>query len=90
VSPAAAAAGGHHHAAMMGGVQTLGASTAGAAAIGVTAPLLHTLGYLLVTVVLAVVVYEKVGLRVLRRAWINVNVVWAAALVVAAVASVLG
>ena len=55
---------------------------------GVTAALVHTLGYLAVTAALAVVVYEKVGLRILRRAWINVNVVWAVALIVAAVMSI--
>lgn len=58
--------------------------------IGVTAALIHTLGYLAVTAALAVVVYEKVGLGILRRAWINVNVLWAVALIVAAVMSVLG
>ena len=57
--------------------------------IGVTAALIHTLGYLAVTAALAVVVYEKVGLRILRRAWINVNVLWAAALIVVAVMSIL-
>jgi hypothetical protein len=29
----------------------------------------------------AVVVYEKLGLRLLNRAWINLDVVWIAALV---------
>jgi hypothetical protein len=53
------------------------------------APIIHTLGYLVVTGVLAVVVYEKVGLRILRRAWINLNVVWAAAMVGAALFAVL-
>jgi hypothetical protein len=57
--------------------------------VGVTAALIHTLGYLAVTAAFAVVVYEKVGLRILRRAWINVNVLWAAALIVVAVMSVL-
>jgi len=41
------------------------------------------------TVVLAVIVYEKVGLRILRRAWINLDVLWAAAMIVAAVFAVL-
>lgn len=57
--------------------------------IGVTAALIHTLGYLAVTAGLAVVVYEKVGLGILRRAWINVNVLWAGALIVVAVMSIL-
>jgi hypothetical protein len=37
----------------------------------------------------AVVVYEKLGLAVLRRAWVNVDVVWAGALVVAGVVTLL-
>lgn len=50
-----------------------------------TAPLIHTLGYLTVTVALAVIVYEKVGLAILRRAWINVNALWAVALLASGV-----
>ena len=36
----------------------------------------------------AVVVYEKVGVAVLRRAWINMDVVWAVTIVVAGVAAI--
>jgi hypothetical protein len=82
----------HHHAAALGGGPTasvLAAGLAGVNALGVAAPLIHTLGYLVVTGALAIVVYEKVGLRILRRAWINLNVVWAAAMVAAAVLAVL-
>jgi hypothetical protein len=57
--------------------------------LGITAPLIHTLGYLAVTALLAVVVYEKVGLGVLRRAWINLDVFWAGALIVAGVGTLL-
>ena len=46
----------------------------------------HTAGYLLVTAVLAVVVYERAALHLLRRAWINVDLLWAAALVLTGVA----
>jgi len=41
----------------------------------------HTGGYLLVTGALAAVVYEWVGLRMLRKAWINLDLIWALALV---------
>jgi hypothetical protein len=78
----------HHHAMSLGGEHASPVLAAGITAlhpIGVTAPLIHTLGYLAVTGALAVVVYEKVGLRILRRAWINLNVLWAAALIAAAV-----
>lgn len=73
----------HHHAA------GLAVAGIGVDPIGVAAALVHTLGYLAVTAGLAVLVYEKVGLRILRRAWINVNVLWAGALIVAAAMSVL-
>jgi hypothetical protein len=42
----------------------------------------HTAGYLVVTVLVAAVVYEKVGLAVLRKAWVNMDLIWAGALVV--------
>lgn len=68
---------------------TLAAGLGDLDAIALAAPLVHTLGYLLVTVAVAVVVYEKVGLGILRRAWINLDAVWAAALVATAVVAVL-
>jgi len=46
------------------------------------ATLLHTAGYLLVTGIVAVVVYEKLGLRLLRKAWINVDFFWSFALMI--------
>ena len=49
------------------------------------APAVHTLGYLVATIVLALVVYERLGVRVLRRAWINFDLIWGGAMVVAAV-----
>lgn len=45
------------------------------AAVGV-----HTLALLLTAGVIAVVVYEKVGLGLLRRAWVNLDLVWSVAL----------
>jgi hypothetical protein len=35
------------------------------------------------------VVYSKFGLAILRKAWINLNLVWAAALVVTSVVTLL-
>ena len=43
---------------------------------------IHTTGYLVVTGLIAWVVYSKFGLAILRKAWLNLNLVWAAALVV--------
>jgi hypothetical protein len=45
------------------------------------ATLVHTVAYLAVTGILAWVVYCKLGLALLRKAWLNFNVVWGVALV---------
>ena len=48
---------------------------------GIAAAVIHTAGYLLVTGTIAAIVYEKVGLRFLRTAWVNLDLLWAVALV---------
>jgi multisubunit Na+/H+ antiporter MnhC subunit len=48
---------------------------------GMLATGIHTLAYLAVTGLLAWVVYRKLGLALLRKAWLNFDLVWAAALV---------
>ena len=82
---------GHEHSSHMGGTAVL--QLAGIVPDGLTAPLqatvLHTMGYLLVTGLLALVVYYKVGLRLLRTAWVNLDLIWAGALVITAIATVL-
>jgi len=40
----------------------------------------HTLGYLLMTAAVAMLVYEKLGVGMLRRAWFNIDLVWMLAL----------
>ena len=40
----------------------------------------HTFGYLLVTGLVAMLVYEKLGVGMLRRAWFNVDLFWMLAL----------
>jgi hypothetical protein len=40
----------------------------------------HTVAYLAVTGLLAWVVYQKLGIALLRKAWLNFDLVWAAAL----------
>jgi hypothetical protein len=45
------------------------------------ATLVHTLGYLIVTAAVAMIVYQKVGLAMLRKAWFNLDLVWAVALI---------
>jgi hypothetical protein len=61
----------HHHMA--------GASMSAGTALLATG--LHAAGYLLVTAIVAVVVFEKLGVGILRRVWFNLDALWAAALV---------
>jgi hypothetical protein len=48
---------------------------------GLLATGVHTLGYLVVTGLVALLVYEKFGLALLRNAWFNLDLVWAVALI---------
>jgi hypothetical protein len=41
---------------------------------------MHAVGYLSVTAFTALLVFEKLGVGILRRAWINLDLIWAAAL----------
>ena len=50
---------------------------------------IHTIAYLSVTGLIAWVVYTKFGLAILRKAWLNLDVVWAAGLLVTGVATLL-
>src|SRR5262249_26069443 len=59
-----------------GHVMSSGSLGAAFAAVGV-----HTVAMLGVTGVIAIVVYEWVGLAFLRRAWINLDFVWTIALI---------
>ena len=77
-----AAGHGHHVAASVVGL-------AGIEWSGIMPALVHTAGYLLVTGAIAVIVYEWVGLRFLRKAWVNLDLLWAVALVVTGLATVL-
>lgn len=47
----------------------------------------HTVAMLAVLLVIAVVVYKKLGLAFLRRGWLNVDLLWSAALILAGVAT---
>jgi hypothetical protein len=68
------------HAAHMQMAGAVAAPTAEFAAVA-----LHTAAMFLVMAVVAMVVFEKVGLAVLRRAWINLDLVWAVALIASGV-----
>ena len=67
---------GTHHAAIGGSATVL----ADLAMVG-----LHTLAMFAVMAAVAVVVYEKLGVLILKRAWFNVDLLWAGALVGAGV-----
>jgi hypothetical protein len=54
---------------------------------GMLATGVHTAAYLAVTALIAWVVYRKVGLALLRKAWVNFDLVWAAALVATGLAT---
>jgi hypothetical protein len=72
---------GSHAAHVAGGAMSAGHTTA------LLATLLHTISYVAVSGAIAYVVYQHLGLRFLRRAWINMNVIWAVALIITAVAT---
>jgi hypothetical protein len=42
----------------------------------------HTLSYLLATALVAILVYEKLGVAILRGAWFNIDLVWMLALMI--------
>jgi hypothetical protein len=52
-----------------------------------TAVVLHSASYLLVSAAVALLVYEKLGIGVLRKAWFNLDLVWATALMGTGVAT---
>lgn len=70
------------HAAVMAGLPH-------GAAVGLLSTATHTAGYLLVLVFMAALVYERLGLRLLRTAWINLDLIWSVALTGTAVLTVL-
>ena len=47
--------------------------------------IVHTLGYLITTALIAIVVYEKLGVAILRHAWFNIDLIWMVALMVTGV-----
>jgi hypothetical protein len=71
VQAAGNTAGHHHH-----------VSAAASPFTAMLATGVHTAGYVVVMGLIAWVVYRKLGLALLRKAWLNLNLIWAAALVV--------
>ena len=77
VLPVVTGFGNHSHSGMIHG------------AMGVRATLAHTAGYLVVTAAVALLVFEKLGLAILRSAWLNLDLIWAVALIVTGCAALL-
>ena len=59
--------------------------TAAAWGIGLA---VHTAAMLAAMLVIALIVYKRVGLAFLRRGWLNVDLLWAAALILAGIATI--
>lgn len=76
-----------HHA---GHAQDIAAAGLPGASLGVAALALtvHLAAVVLVMGAVALVVYDRLGLAILRKAWVNLDLVWAAALVAAGIFTV--
>ena len=74
-APPMLSAAGHEHA------HHVAAAGANVAATGMMAIAVHTLAYFVVMTMIAWVVYRRLGLSLLRKAWLNMDWVWAGALV---------
>jgi len=57
------------------------AMTASTPMAALLATFLHAVGYLLITAVVAFVVFERFGVGMLRKAWFNIDLVWVATLI---------
>ena len=51
----------------------------------IAAVVIHTLGYLAITALVAIVVYENLGVAILRHAWFNIDLLWMLALMITGV-----
>jgi multisubunit Na+/H+ antiporter MnhC subunit len=75
------------HDSAMAGMNMPAVAPSAAALIGAVA--VHTAGYLLVMTAIAFLVYEKLGLAMLRRGWLNFDLIWAVALIITGVVMLL-
>ena len=80
---------GHHAHMMASALPSLPAGLRASGSMWWLPVAIHTLGYLAITGITALVVYKKLGLAILRRAWFNLDVVWAIALVATGMLSLL-
>jgi hypothetical protein len=80
-----AMAGDHNHMAMAHAGVAMGADLG--IVLGI---LMHTLAMLTVMALVAWFVYKRFGLRILRSYWINFDLIWAAALIIAGAVALIG
>jgi hypothetical protein len=78
-----AAGGSHHHDTHQ--MHAWAFANFNAPSLLITSVVVHTLGYLIATALLAILVYEKLGVAILRRAWFNIDLVWMLALMITGV-----
>jgi hypothetical protein len=81
--PSPAAGESHHHDAHQ--MHAWAFTNFSAPSLLIAAVVVHTLGYLVATALVAIVVYEKLGVAILRRAWFNIDLVWMLALMITGV-----
>jgi hypothetical protein len=79
VSPGVTTLAGHAHHGLAAGGAADAAAALPIAQVGAVG--LHTAAMFLVMALIAVIVYEKLGLAILRRAWLNLDRIWALALI---------
>lgn len=70
--PAMATGHSHHHA------MEMAAATPSSALLATG---LHAIGYLIVTAAVAILVFEKLGVGMLRKTWFNLDLLWAVSLI---------
>ena len=81
--PSAAGEESHHHEAHQ--MHAWAFANFSAPSLLIAAVVIHTLGYLVITALVAIVVYENLGVAVLRHAWFNIDLLWMLALMITGV-----
>ena len=80
------AMGGGEHAAQLASVARAGSSMALAGAVAIV----HTVAMLIVATAIAWLFYRYLGLALLNKVWFNVDIVWAVALIIAGLITLIG
>lgn len=70
-----------------GDLPTVRLGTLATAMTDLGAVVIHTASMLLVMGMVALIVYDRLGLRILRHAWVNLEIVWAVAVLGAGIAT---